>query len=115
MLNELLKQKFTSGNDVPVTSVRVTRAEYEQALQVEQVPTVPEGWKLVPVEITEEMSAAFMEVHCKGFHPSGESIYRPAHTCKAVLGKVPEFGTPNKCCHKTVLVRCKGCPYETST
>lgn len=76
---------------------------------------VPDGWKLVPVEITEEMSAAFMEVHRKGFHQSAEHIYRPAHTWKAVLAKVPEFGAPKKCCHKTVLVRCKGCPHEGST
>ena len=36
MLNELLKQKFTSDNDVPVTSIRITRAEYEQALQAKK-------------------------------------------------------------------------------
>jgi len=32
-LNELLKQKFSSGNDVPVTSVRITREEYESAMK----------------------------------------------------------------------------------
>jgi hypothetical protein len=30
-LDELLKQKFKSGNNVPVSSVRVTREEYEAA------------------------------------------------------------------------------------
>jgi len=32
MLTDLLKQKFSSGNNVPVSSVRVTREEYEAAL-----------------------------------------------------------------------------------
>ena len=35
-LNELLKQKFASGSDVPVSSVRVTREEYETAVKAER-------------------------------------------------------------------------------
>ena len=32
-IHELLDQKFTSGNDVPVSSVRITREEYEAAVK----------------------------------------------------------------------------------
>jgi hypothetical protein len=39
-LHELLRQKFSSGNAVEVSSVRITRAEYEAAMQ--GPPALPE-------------------------------------------------------------------------
>lgn len=43
MINDLLKQKFSSGNNVPVSSVRVTREEYEAALN-HRVDVPPYGF-----------------------------------------------------------------------
>jgi len=45
-LNELLKQKFASGNDVQVSSVRITRAEWEDAMHDpdEQSEKKPIAW-----------------------------------------------------------------------
>jgi hypothetical protein len=43
-IHELLEQKFRSGNGVEVSSVRISRAEWEAAQPV----AVPDGFVLVP-------------------------------------------------------------------
>ena len=93
--------------------VKVIEELIKEALS-EQLPEVPKGWKLVPVEITEEMSAAFMRMHKLPFHSSGESIYRPLQTWVALIKSAPEINAESvktTCCHQTVLTRCKDCPY----
>lgn len=48
---ESLRQKFTSGNSVPVERAVITRAEFEAVM----AKAVPDGFVLVPLEPTEAM------------------------------------------------------------
>lgn len=56
-----LEARWASGNSVPVTSIRITKDEWKTLralLGAADGVDVPEGWKLVPLEVTAAMEDA---------------------------------------------------------
>ena len=49
---EALDQRFSSGNDTPVSQSRITRKEWQAIRAAFAGTPVPEGWQLVPVNPT---------------------------------------------------------------
>ena len=55
-----IASKFTSGNDVPVDSARITADEWSALLAHIQRGAVPEGWQVVPEIASDVMQRTFL-------------------------------------------------------
>jgi hypothetical protein len=84
---------FKSGNSVPVSRATIKREEWElaKAAFASQAKSVPDGWKLVPIDITPKMIWACSEQI--PFH-----MGKIKHAYEAILAAAPQPPTDDRVC-----------------
>ena len=90
---EALDQRFSSGNNTPVSQSRITRQEWEYIRAAIARTPVPEGWQLVPVEPTDGMMTAsdgWREYDVPDYWLDCDEVKEIYGTYRAMLAAAPD-------------------------